>query len=141
MVGFIETLLVLTVMVYVFDVPINGSIALLILLSMLFIVCALSLGLLVSTLAKTQFEAMQFAFMIMLPSVLLSGFMFPRSEMPLLIQLLTYLIPVTYFIEILRGIVLRGADFFDLAGWVIGLAVCCLVILMLSLARFRKQLS
>ena len=86
-------------------------------------------------------EALQFAFMIMLPSVLLSGFMFPRSEMPLLIQPLTYMIPATYFIEILRGIVLRGADFRDLLPWVAGLTICCVVILMLSVTRFRKQLA
>jgi ABC transporter DrrB family efflux protein len=136
-----EMLLVLTVMVYVFGVPINGSLALLVSLSALFMVCALGLGLLVSTLARTQLEAIQFAFMIMLPSVLLSGFMFPREEMPLPIWAITYFIPVTYFIEILRGIVLRGADAFDLAPWIAGLAICCAAILLLSVARFRKQLA
>jgi ribosome-dependent ATPase len=140
-VGLAETMIVLTVMVYVFGVPINGSLLLLISLAALFLVCGLGLGLLVSTLAKTQVEALQFAFMIMLPSVLLSGFMFPRAEMPLPIYLLTYLIPVTYFIEILRGIVLRGADFFDLLPWVVGLTICCAVILILSFTRFRKQLG
>ena len=140
-VGFVEMLIVLTVMVYVFGVPIRGSLLLLLALSTLFLVCALGLGLLVSTLAKTQLEAVQFAFMIMLPSVLLSGFMFPRSEMPLPIYLVTFAIPVTYFLEILRGIVLRGADFIDLVPETFGLAVCGLVILALSLARFRKQLA
>ena len=106
--GLGETMLVLLVMVYGFDVPIQGSIPLLILLSGLFLVCALGLGLLVSTVATTQLEAIQIAFIIMLPSVLLSGFMFPRSEMPLIIQPVSYLLPVTYFIEILRGIVARG---------------------------------
>ena len=105
MIGFVEMLIVLTVMIYLFGVPINGSIVLLLALSMLFMVCSLGLGLLVSTLSKTQLEAVQFAFVIMLPSVLLSGFMFPRSEMPLPIYVLTFGIPVTYFIEILRGIV------------------------------------
>ena len=85
---------------------------------------ALGLGLLVSTLAKTQVEAMQFAFMIMLPSVLLSGFMFPRAEMPLPIYLVTFAIPVTYFIEILRGIVLRGAELVDLTRHLVGLGIC-----------------
>ena len=86
-VGFIELLIVIMVMVYVFGVPIHGSIPLLLSLSMLFMVCSLGLGLLVSTLAKTQLEAVQFAFVIMLPSVLLSGFVFPRAEMPLPIYL------------------------------------------------------
>jgi ABC-type multidrug transport system permease subunit len=79
--------------------------------------------------------------MIILPSVLLLGFMFPRAEMPLPIYILTYLIPVTYFIEILRGIVLRGADFVDVLSWVIRLTICCAVVLILSVTRFRKQLG
>jgi ribosome-dependent ATPase len=140
-VGFVEMLIILSVMIYVFGVPINGSVTLLLVLSMLFMVCSLALGLLVSTLAKSQLEALQFAFVIMLPSVLLSGFMFPRSEMPLPIYLLTFLIPVTYFIEILRGIVLRGADLIDLFPAVVGLAICGFVVLSLSMARFQKRLT
>ncbi|MHB1155635.1 MAG: ABC transporter permease [Phycisphaerales bacterium] len=140
-VGFVEMLIVLTVMVYVFGVPIHGSLALLLVLSLMFLVCSLGLGLLVSTLAKTQVAAMQFAFMIMLPSVLLSGFMFPRAQMPTPIYLMTFAIPVTYFIEILRGIVLRAADFADLLPAVIGLTVCTVMVLTISIARFRKHLS
>ncbi len=139
--GFIATLIVLSAMVFVFGVPINGSLPLLLSLTMLFMVCSLGLGLLVSTIAKTQLEALQFAFLIMLPSVLLSGFMFPRAEMPLPIYLASFAIPVTYFIEILRGIVLRGADFFDLWEPVLGLVICNILILGLSLTRFRKQLA
>jgi ABC transporter DrrB family efflux protein len=140
-VGFVAMSIVLAVMIYFFGVPIHGSIPLLIALSMLFIVCSLGLGLLVSTLAKTQLEAVQFAFVIMLPSVLLSGFVFPRSEMPLPIYLLTFFIPATYFIEVLRGVVLRGADFVDLTGPVIGLILCGTVVLSLSVLRFRKQVA
>jgi ABC transporter DrrB family efflux protein len=139
--GFVEMLVVLCVMVYIFGVPIHGSLLLLVALSMLFLVCGLGLGLLVSTLAKTQVEAMQFAFIIMLPSVLLSGFVFPRAQMPLPIYAITFFIPVTYFIEILRGIVLRGADFADLLPWVVGLTICCIAALMLSVMRFRKTLG
>ncbi len=139
--GAIETLLVLSVMVYVFQVTIQGSLGLLFFLALLFILCALGLGLLVSTLARSQVEAMQFAFMIMLPSILLSGFVFPRSEMPLPIYLVTFAIPATYFVEILRGIVLRSADLRDLFPHVLGLASCTVIILSLSLARFRKQLQ
>ncbi len=140
-VGFVETLIVLTVMIYLFEVPIQGNVALLLALAMLFMVCSLGLGLLVSTVAKSQVEAVQFAFVVMLPSVLLSGFVFPRSEMPLPIYALSFAIPVTYFIQILRGIVLRGADFIDLLPPVIGLIVCSTVVLSLSVARFRKQLD
>ena len=141
MIGFVELLLVLTVMVYVFGVPVSGNLALLLVLAMLFMVCSLGLGLLVSTLSKTQLEAMQFAFIIMLPSVLLSGFMFPRSEMPLPIYLVTFAIPVTYFIEILRGVVLRGADLLDLVPWIVGLSICCIAVLWLSVMRFQKRLA
>jgi len=140
-VGFVAMLIVLSVMVYVFDVPIRGSLLLLLELSTLFLICALGLGLLVSTIARTQLEAVQLAFMIMLPTVLLSGFMFPRSEMPLPIYLFTFAIPATYFLEILRGIVLRGADFTDLVPETFGLAVCGLIIMALSVTRFRKQLA
>jgi ABC transporter DrrB family efflux protein len=141
LVGFVEMLIVMCVMVYVFGVPIHGSLPLLLSLSMLFMVCSLGLGLLVSTLAKSQIEAVQFAFVIMLPSVLLSGFVFPRSEMPPPIYVVTFAIPVTYFIEILRGVVLRGADFLDLLKPTLCLATCCAVILGLSVLRFRKQLA
>ncbi len=140
-VGLVEVMIVLTVMIYLFGVPVRGSMLLLITLSMLFVVCSLGLGLLVSTIAKTQVEALQFAFIIMLPSVLLSGFMFPRSEMPAPIYWATYAIPATYFIEILRGIVLRAAAATDLYGWIVGLSFCCVVILTLSITRFRKQLA
>jgi ribosome-dependent ATPase len=139
-VGFVETLIVLTVMVYVFGVPIRGDIWLLLSLAMLFMVCSLGLGLLVSTIAKSQVEAVQFAFVIMLPSVLLSGFVFPRSEMPFVIYLATFAIPATYFIEILRGIVLRGATFVDLIPMVAGILICCVVVMTISISRFRKQL-
>jgi ABC-type multidrug transport system permease subunit len=110
-------------------------------MSAMFLLAALGLGLLISTLAKTQVAAMQFAFMVMLPSVLLSGFAFPRSEMPGIIYAATYAIPVTYFIEMLRGIVLRGADLRDLLPHVIGLAVITIAILGLSITRFRKTLG
>ncbi len=140
-VGFFEVLLILTVMVYVFRVPIRGDLFLLVSLSTLFIICSLGLGLLVSTLAKTQVEALQFAFILMLPSVLLSGFMFPRAEMPLPIYLVTHLIPVTYFVEILRGLILRGAGFWDLYPWIFGLTACCAIILLISISRFRKQIA
>ncbi len=139
-IGTLEMVIVLTVMVFVFGVPIHGSLFLLMGLSMLFIICALALGLLVSTLARTQLQAMQFAFLLMLPTVLLSGFMFPRSEMPLPIYAVSFAIPATYFLEILRGIILRGADLSDLLPQVVGLTICCLAIMTLSLARFRKQL-
>ena len=137
--GFSETMVVMLVMVYLFGVPINGSLMLLMVLSGLNLICGLGLGLLISTVARSQLSAIQAAYITMLPSVLLSGFMFPRSEMPLPIYVLTFCIPSTYFIEILRGIILRGADLWDLMPHVIGLTLCTTVIAGLSVARFRKQ--
>ena len=139
--GAAETLVILSVMVFLFQVPIAGSVGLLLALSLLFILTSLALGLLISTVARTQLEAFQFAFLIMLPSVLLSGFMFPRSEMPEVIRVLTYAIPVTYYIEILRGVVLRAAELPDLVPHVQGLVICTALLLGLSLLRFRKQLG
>jgi len=140
-IGFVETLIVLVVMVFVFGVPIRGELVLLLGLCLLFLFTALGLGLLVSTLAKTQLQAIQFAFLIMMPSILLSGFVFPREAMPAPIYWLSFAIPVTYFLEILRGIILRAATLSDLLPHVTGLAVCCAAILALSIARFRKQLD
>ncbi|NUQ50274.1 MAG: ABC transporter permease, partial [Phycisphaerae bacterium] len=140
-IGFAETLLVLLVMVFVFGVPISGSLVLLLALCLLFLVTALGLGLLVSTIARTQLQAIQIAFLIMLPSILLSGFMFPRDAMPLPIYLISCAIPVTHFLEILRGVILRAADLADLWPHVLALAACCAVILAASVLRFQKQLD
>lgn len=137
----VELALILVLMVGLFGVPISGSLWLLLALSALFIVTSLGLGLMVSTLASTQLEAMQFTFIVMLPSVLLSGFVFPRSEMPLPLYLLSALLPVTYYLEMLRGIVLRGAELTDLTGPTAGLLACCLVIAVASVLRFRKRIG
>jgi ABC-type multidrug transport system permease subunit len=139
--AFGEMLIVLVFMVAIFDVPIAGNLALLLALSGLFIVTVLALGLLISTVARSQLQALQLSFLVMLPSVLLSGFMFPRSEMPLIIYLVSGAFPVTYYLEILRGVILRGADFGDLLPHVAGLAGCCVVIFALSLTRFSKQIA
>lgn len=141
LVGLFELLSIMTIMVYVFGVPIRGNLALLISLSMLFVTCTLGLGLLVSTMAKTQLQGMQFAFLTLLPSVLLSGFMFPREEMPFPIYIMSFVLPATYYVDILRGIVLRNAEFQDLVPQILGLSICCAVILSLSVARFRKQIA
>jgi ABC transporter DrrB family efflux protein len=141
LIGFFEACTVLTVMRVIFDVPINGSLLLLLALSVLFLFTALSIGLLISTKAQNQVQAFQLAFLIMLPSVLLSGFMFPRASMPVALRTISYFIPATHFIEIIRGIVLRGASFTDLLPEVMTLGGMGLVLLMLSALRFRKKLA
>lgn len=139
--AFGELLIILVAMQVIFGVPIHGSLPLLLLLSGLYIVTVLGLGLFISTIARTQLEGIQLAFLIMLPSVFLSGFMFPRSEMIAPIRIIGNFLPVTYFVEIVRGVILRGADTKDLVPSILGLAGCCIVILCLSLRRFRKQLD
>ncbi|MDR3708480.1 MAG: ABC transporter permease [Capsulimonadaceae bacterium] len=136
----IEVVMVLTLGRLVFDVHVAGSVALLFLLSIPFVVATLSLGLLISTVAKTQAAALQFTILITLPSILMSGFIFPRDTMPGCLYLLTFLLPVTYYIEILRGIVVRGAGFFDVWPSLAALLVIDCVLIAVATARFRKTL-
>lgn len=137
----LELLVILAVMVGLFGVPIAGSLWLLLVLSWLFIFTVLALGLLVSTLARSQIQAGQFTVLIMLPSVFLTGFMFPRQEMPRVLVWLGEVLPVTHFLEILRGIILRNADMADLLPHILGLSLVCAAIVTISLLRFRKRLD
>ena len=140
-IGFMQTGLVLLVMVLLFGVPIHGSVSLLLLLSGVFLIPALGMGIVISTFARNQGEAMQAAMMVMLPSILLSGFVFPRESMPYFIYLLTFLIPATYYLEILRGIILRGAGWtalWDEAAILLGFGILFMV---LSALRFKKRLG
>ena len=141
LIGIVETFTVLTVMRLVFDVPIKGSLLLLLSLSILFLFTALAIGLLISTKAQNQMQALQLAWLIMLPSVLLSGFMFPRDSMPVIMRFIGYMVPATHFMEIIRGIVLRGATLVDLLPEVLTLILMGLVLLVLSAFRFRKKLA
>jgi ABC-type multidrug transport system permease subunit len=141
LIGFFETCTVLTAMRVIFQVPINGSVPLLILLCVLFLFTALAIGLLISTKAQNQVQAFQLAFLIMLPSILLSGFMFPRESMPWLMRAIGFVIPATHFIEIIRGIVLRGATLVDLWQPVLTLAVMGVILFVLSALRFRKKIA
>ena len=140
-VGFVETCTVLLVMRYIFFVPIAGSVPMLLLLSVVFLFSALGLGLFISTIATTQIQALMLSFFTILPSVLLSGFMFPRSSMPELMQWLSQLIPVTYFIEILSGIIIRGAGFYDLLPNILALAIFGTILIWFSSLRFQKRLG
>ena len=140
-IGFGQTVLVLLVMVFLFKVPVSGSIPLLLFLSFLFLIPALGIGILISTFAKNQGEALQLSLMTMLLSILLSGFLFPRDSMPLIIYLLSLLIPATYFLEILRGIILRGAGIAALWDEALVLAGFGIFFMVLSALRFKKHLG
>lgn len=140
-IGMLQTCFVLILMRFVFGVPIAGDLALLLGLSVLFLLPSLALGILVSTIATNQAEAVQVSLLIMLPSVLLSGFAFPRESMPLPIYALTFCIPVTYYVEILRGIILRGAGLWALWPQTLALAGFALVLVVLSAVRFQKRIQ
>ncbi len=141
LVGLIQTSIILATGAWIFDVPINGSLLDLYAGALLFIASALALGLVMSTLADTQFQAMQLGLLTMLPSILLSGFMFPFDGMPVPVQWFAQLLPLTHFTDIVRGVVLRGASLSDL--WLPVLKLSTLLILLVGLAalRFRKRLD
>ncbi len=141
MVAFTAMLEILLVGTLWFKVPINGSVLLLIALAGLFLLSALGIGLLVSTIARNQQEAMMLAFFTILPSVFLSGFMFPIASMPVPLQWASRLIPLTYFLVIDRGIVLKGNSMDILYPQAVALAVFGALILTLAVTRFRKRLE
>lgn len=140
-IAFLETCGVLLVMHFIFQVPVNGNVLLLMGLAVLFLVTALGIGLLISTKAQNQVQAMQMAYFVILPSILLSGFMFPRESMPLVMQWVGHLIPATYFIDIIRGIVLRGAGFVELWPNVAALTLMAIFFLAFSTLRLQKKLG
>jgi ABC-type multidrug transport system permease subunit len=135
----IDFFAVLGAMVYVFNVPIAGSVPLLLVLSFVFLLVALGLGLTISSVATTQAQAVLLTFAATLPSILLSGFVFERDLMPVVLQWLGYAIPLTYFLEILRGIVLRGAGLADLWPSVVALIVLGVVLLTVASVRFSRR--
>ena len=140
-IGFIQATLILAFGRLVFEVPINGSIGLLTLLSTLFIATNLSIGYTFSTIAQNQLQAIQMSFMFFLPNILLSGFMFPFAGMPAWAQVLGELLPLTHFIRIVRGIMLKGADLYDLYRDALALLGLMLLAMTLAVRRFRRTLD
>jgi ABC-2 type transport system permease protein len=141
-IGALDALLVILVARFWFDVPLRGSVALLLGLSGLFVLTTLGLGLFVSTISKTQQQAMMTAqFFFFMPFIYLSGFAFPIENMPRVIQYITYFIPLRYFIVIIRGVFLKGVGIAELWPQVIPLWFFGLAILTLSVLRFRKRLA
>ncbi|MGE5581786.1 MAG: ABC transporter permease [Bacillota bacterium] len=140
LIGLIDVLLAVTVGSLWFGVPIKGNLVLLFLCSLLFLITSLSMGLLISTVSKTQQQAMLSVVFFLIPNVLLSGFVFPIANMPKIFQVLTYIIPTRYFIEIIRGIYLKGVGIGYLYPQMLALAVIGLLIFIYSVKGFRKQL-
>jgi len=140
-IAFLDLALILAVGQLVFDVPLRGSVPLLLVLTVLFLASTLAIGLLVSTVAQNQQQALQTAMFIIIPQILLSGFVFPLASIPWGVRWISYLLPLTYFLPIVRGIFLKGSSIDDLwlpASVLLGMAV---VFVGLATSRFSKQLG
>jgi ABC-2 type transport system permease protein len=140
-IGCVQAALIMGFGVLLFEVPIEGSIVLLAALSTLFIATNLSIGYTFSTIAQNQLQAIQMSFMFFLPNILLSGFMFPFAGMPQWAQWFGELLPLTHFIRIVRGIMLKSATAYDLQMEVLALTGLMLVAMTLAVRRFRRTLD
>ena len=142
LIGMVDVFLVVAVAVFWFEVPLRGSFLLLIALSLLYVLCTLALGLFVSTTSDTQQQAMMTSvFFFIMPMIYLSGFVFPIENMPHVIQWFTYLIPLRYFLIIVRGIFLKGIGLEVLWPQVVALAAWGAIVLMLAVVRSRKRIA
>jgi ABC-2 type transport system permease protein len=124
-----------------FGVPIRGSLILLVAIACLFLVSTLALGLLISTIAHTQFEAFQLSFLTLLPSVFISGFIYPIDAMPAALQLISKIIPLTYFLVVVRGIIIKGVGIEALLPQIAALTIFGAALLTIASLRFRKRLD
>ncbi len=141
LISFVDVILITLVAVFWFEVPIRGSLGLLLLATSLYLMTTLGMGLFISTVSRTQQQAMMSAFFFQFPAVLLSGFVFPIANMPEVVQWLTYLNPLRYFLVIIRGIFLKGVGLDILWPNLLALAVMGFLILWLASKRFRKTMT
>ncbi len=141
LIAFFELLEILIIGTLWFNVPINGDLGLLLALSALFLVTTLGIGLLISTIARTQFEAMLIAIVIQLPSIFLSGFFFPLAAMPPFLQAVSYLVPLRYFLIIVRSVLIKGVGLDAVVNEVIALIIFGVVVMGVASLRFRKRLD
>jgi ABC-2 type transport system permease protein len=140
-VGYVQMTVILALGTLLFRTPIRGSIALLYAITLAFMMANLAIGLLVSTVARTQTQAMQLGFFFLLPNILLSGFMFPREAMPEVAQWMGALLPLTYYLDVLRGILLKGIGIEYLWRQTLVLLAIAVVLFAISVRRFRKTIE
>ena len=140
-VGLIEVAGILAIGTWLFDVPIRGSLVVVFAAAALYLMSTLGAGVFISTVSSSQQQAILGGFLFLMPAILLSGFMTPIDNMPRWIRVLTYANPVRYFVEVLRGVLLKGAGFADLAVQFGALATFGVLILALSALRFKKRLA
>ncbi len=141
LIGLLQVSIVLLVGHLLFDVPFRGQLADLYVAALVFIAASLALGLLISTLARSQFQAMQMTFFFFLPSILLSGFMFPFDGMPAAARAIAEVLPLTHFVRMVRGIVLRGAGLADMWPDIRALLMFFGIVMTLAVLRFHKRLD
>ncbi len=141
LIGYIDVALISSVGALVFDVPVRGSLLLLFVATTLFLMSSLGIGLLISTVSRTQQQAMMTAFFIIFPAMLLSGFAFPIENMPEPVQWLTFANPLRYYMVVIRGIFLKGVGLAGLWEQLLALAVIGTILLALAITRFRKTLT
>ena len=141
LVGYIQTIIFLFAARVLFNVPFEGSAGAFFLGFNLYIIVNLALGFLVSTVARSQMQAMQVSFMTILPTILLSGFMFPFAGMPGWAQTIGSVIPATHFLRVVRKIMLKGADLADISGDMTSLAMIMVVIVVVAMLRYRQTLD
>ena len=140
-IGLVQVTIILGLGYLIFNLPINGYLFQLFLGSLLFIAASLSLGLIISTIAKTQIQSMQMTIFVLLPSILLSGFMFPYESMPIIAQWISEIFPATHFMRIIRAVILRGADLSDVWQDTLWLSIFAVVGLLIAAKRFSKTLD
>ncbi|WP_028113646.1 ABC transporter permease [Ferrimonas kyonanensis] len=140
-IGLLQVAIILGLGVLVFGVPINGEVSQILWGTLLFIAASLTLGLVISTIATTQLQAMQMTVFVLLPSILLSGFMFPYEAMPNAAQWIAEVLPATHFMRIIRGVVLRGSDLGAMWQDTLWLAGFTVLGLVLASSRFKKSLD
>ncbi len=141
LVGFVQIAIILGAGNLVFDVPVRGRLDYLAVAAMLFILASLTLGLVISTIAKSQLQAMQMTVFVLLPSILLSGFLFPFEAMPRPAQVIAEMLPATHFMRMSRAIILRDADIFSLQSDALALLAITAVGLLIASSRFSKRLN
>jgi len=140
-IGLVQVTLIMLLGSLLFRVPVNGLLVDVYLVSLVFIAANLGLGLVISTLAKNQFQAMQMTFFFFLPSMLLSGFMFPFEGMPTAARYIAELLPLTHFLRLIRGIMLRGVEMMHMANDIYALLLFMLASIGLAILRFKKRLD
>jgi ABC-2 type transport system permease protein len=141
LVGYVQITVILILGRLLFDVPVRGFVSTLYIVALPFVVASLAIGLFISTLVTTQAQAMQLGFLFLLPNILLSGFMFPREAMPVPAQWLGAALPLTYFLRLMRGILLKGTGLADLWKETAVLVGFSVVLISLSVRRFRKSVE